>query len=173
MLSMTRDGCLRVACFAQREQRRELTSAASFEPLHQSRLGNETSSWRPVKEHLGTNMSNFHPRSCCKVSGDKHSSSHLQSVFEKAMEKSRDTSEECSALEHCTRVNHIQTRKPIRGCSCNRHFHNASLSVFFVEFWWCLKRQCAQMCTFGVLGLLCEAPAAPKPIKKPFPSPKT
>ena len=35
-----------------------------------------------------------------------------------------------------------------------------SLLVFFVEFWWCLKRRCAQMCTFGVLGLLCEAPAA-------------
>ena len=31
-----------------------------------------------------------------------------------------------------------------------------------VEFWWCLKRRSPQMCTFGVLGLLCEAPAAPK-----------
>ncbi len=25
-----------------------------------------------------------------------------------------------------------------------------------VEFWWCLKRRGAQMCTFGVLGLSCE-----------------
>ena len=33
----------------------------------------------------------------------------------------------------------------------------------FVEFWWCLKRWGAQMCTFGVLWLSCEAPAAPKP----------
>ena len=31
-----------------------------------------------------------------------------------------------------------------------------------VEFWWCLKRRGAQMCAFGVLWLLCEAPAAPK-----------
>ena len=29
-----------------------------------------------------------------------------------------------------------------------------------VEFWWCLKRRDPQMCTFGVLGLSCEAPAA-------------
>ena len=34
-----------------------------------------------------------------------------------------------------------------------------------VELWWCLKRRGAQMCTFGILGLLCEAPAAPKPPK--------
>ena len=34
-----------------------------------------------------------------------------------------------------------------------------SLLVFFVEFWWCLKRRCAQMCTFGILGLSCETPA--------------
>ena len=33
----------------------------------------------------------------------------------------------------------------------------------FVEFWWCLKRRGPEMCTFGVLGLSCEAPAAPKP----------
>ena len=32
-----------------------------------------------------------------------------------------------------------------------------------VEFWWCLKRPGPEMCTFGVLGLSCEAPAAPKP----------
>ena len=37
-----------------------------------------------------------------------------------------------------------------------------SLFVLFVEFWWCSKRQGAQMCTFGVLWLWCEAPAAPK-----------
>ena len=46
----------------------------------------------------------------------------------------------------------------------------ATISLFFclsgcllVEFWWCLKRRDPQMCTFGVLGLSCEAPAAPKP----------
>ena len=33
-----------------------------------------------------------------------------------------------------------------------------SLLVFFVEFWWCLKRRGAQMCTFGVLGLSCCEP---------------
>ena len=33
----------------------------------------------------------------------------------------------------------------------------------FVEFWWCLKRRGPEMCTFGVLGLSCEALAAPKP----------
>ena len=32
----------------------------------------------------------------------------------------------------------------------------------FVEFWWCLKRGGPEMCTFGVLGLSREAPAAPK-----------
>ena len=32
-----------------------------------------------------------------------------------------------------------------------------------VVFWWCLKRRGRQMCTLGVLGLSCEAPAAPKP----------
>ena len=47
--------------------------------------------------------------------------------------------------------------------SLSRHsFH----SVFplsdgpFVDFWWCLKPRGAQMCTFGVLWLSCEAPAA-------------
>ena len=30
-----------------------------------------------------------------------------------------------------------------------------------VEFWCCLKRRSPQMCTFGVLGLSCETPAAP------------
>ena len=34
---------------------------------------------------------------------------------------------------------------------------------FLVEFWWCLKRWDPLMCTFGVLLLSCEAPAAPKP----------
>ena len=32
----------------------------------------------------------------------------------------------------------------------------------FVEFWVFLKRRGHQMCTFGVLGLSCEATAAPK-----------
>ena len=32
-----------------------------------------------------------------------------------------------------------------------------------VEFWWCLKRRSPHMCAFGVLWLLCEALAAPKP----------
>ena len=36
----------------------------------------------------------------------------------------------------------------------------------FVEFWWCLKRRGAQMCTFGVLWLSCEAPAAENKNKK-------
>ena len=36
-----------------------------------------------------------------------------------------------------------------------------SLSVcLLVEFWWCLKRWGDQMCTFGVLWLSCETPAA-------------
>ena len=35
-----------------------------------------------------------------------------------------------------------------------------SLGVLLVEFWWCLKRRDPQMCTFGVLGLSCETPAA-------------
>ena len=37
-------------------------------------------------------------------------------------------------------------------------FFFPSLLVFLVEFWWCLKRRDAQMCT---LGLSCETPAAP------------
>ena len=32
------------------------------------------------------------------------------------------------------------------------------------EFWWCLKRRGPKLCTFGVLGLLCEAPAALGPL---------
>ena len=42
----------------------------------------------------------------------------------------------------------------------------ATISLFLclsgcllVEFWWCLKCQSPHMCAFGVLGLLCEAPA--------------
>ena len=31
-----------------------------------------------------------------------------------------------------------------------------------MEFWWCLKRQDPQRCTFGVLGLSCETPAKKK-----------
>ena len=40
-------------------------------------------------------------------------------------------------------------------------FFFPSLLVFFVKFWWCLKRGCAQMCTFGVLGLSCASPGGP------------
>ena len=42
-------------------------------------------------------------------------------------------------------------------------FFSSLFGCLLVEFWWCLKRQGAQMCTFGVLRLLCEALAAPKP----------
>ena len=42
-------------------------------------------------------------------------------------------------------------------------FFLLSLEGLLVEFWWCLKRRGAQMCAFGVLGLLCEAPTATKP----------
>ena len=48
--------------------------------------------------------------------------------------------------------------------SLSRHnflFFFPSLLVFFVEFWWCLKRRCAQMCMFGVLGLSCASPGGP------------
>ena len=48
--------------------------------------------------------------------------------------------------------------------SLSRHsfsFFSPSLLVFFVEFWWCLKRWGAQMCTFGVLGLSCASPGGP------------
>ena len=31
-----------------------------------------------------------------------------------------------------------------------------------MEFWWCLKRQDPQTCTFGALGLSCETPETPK-----------
>ena len=36
-------------------------------------------------------------------------------------------------------------------------------ACLLVEFWWSLERRDYQMCTFGVLGVSCEAPAAPKP----------
>ena len=36
------------------------------------------------------------------------------------------------------------------------------LGGLHVEFWWCLNWWCPKMSTFGVLGLSCEAPAAPK-----------
>ena len=42
-------------------------------------------------------------------------------------------------------------------------FFLLSLGGLLVEFWWCLKRRGRQMFTFGVLWLLCEATAAPKP----------
>ena len=40
-------------------------------------------------------------------------------------------------------------------------FFLLSLGGLLVEFWWCLKCRGRQMCAFGVLWLLCEAPAAP------------
>ena len=44
------------------------------------------------------------------------------------------------------------------------HHNFLSFLPFFVgllvEFWWCLKRRDPLMCTFGVLGLSCETPAA-------------
>ena len=50
----------------------------------------------------------------------------------------------------------------------------ATISLFFslsgcllVEFWWCLKAG-PEMCTFGVLGLSCETPAAPQPRRSRF-----
>ena len=39
-------------------------------------------------------------------------------------------------------------------------FFSSLSGGLLVEFWWCLKRRGAQMCTFGVLWLSCEAPAA-------------
>ena len=44
--------------------------------------------------------------------------------------------------------------------SRNNFILSSSLGGRFVEFWWCLKRRDPQMCTFGVLGLSCETPAA-------------
>ena len=41
-------------------------------------------------------------------------------------------------------------------------FFLPSLGGVLVKFWWCLKRRDPQIYTFGVLGLSCEAPAAPK-----------
>ena len=47
----------------------------------------------------------------------------------------------------------------------------ATISLFLclsgclvVEFWWCFEGRNPEMCTFGVLGLSCEAPAAPKSV---------
>ena len=45
-------------------------------------------------------------------------------------------------------------------------FFLLSLGGPFVEFWWCLKRRCPEMCTFGVLGS-CEAPAGCLTFNKP------
>ena len=58
--------------------------------------------------------------------------------------------------------------EPRRGPEISVFFHSsrhnflASFSLLgpSVEFWWCLKRQDAQMCAFGVLWLSCEAPTA-------------
>ena len=41
-------------------------------------------------------------------------------------------------------------------------FFLPSLGSVLVKFWWCLKRRDPQICTFAVLKLSCEAPAAPK-----------
>ena len=43
------------------------------------------------------------------------------------------------------------------------HFRSFRLlsGCLVVEFWWCSKRQDHRMCTSAVLGLSCEAPAAP------------
>ena len=53
------------------------------------------------------------------------------------------------------------------------HFRSFSFSGgLLVEFWWCLKRRDPQVCTFGVLGLSCEAPdlqKTPKKIKREDP----
>ena len=37
-------------------------------------------------------------------------------------------------------------------------FFSSLSGGLLVEFWWCFKGPDPQMCTFGVLGLLCEAP---------------
>ena len=48
--------------------------------------------------------------------------------------------------------------------SLSRHYFHSFLPLLLVvEFWWCDSSRDPQMCTFGVLGLSCEAPAAPKP----------
>ena len=40
-------------------------------------------------------------------------------------------------------------------------FFSSLSGGLLVEFWWCLKRRGAQMCTFGVLGLSCASPGGP------------
>ena len=49
------------------------------------------------------------------------------------------------------------SRTPIFALFC------LSLSGCLLVDFWCLKRRDPQMCTFGVPGLMCETPAAPKP----------
>ena len=44
----------------------------------------------------------------------------------------------------------------------NFHYFFPLFGDPFVEFWLCLKRRGPQMCTLGVLGQSCEAPAAPR-----------
>ena len=48
-----------------------------------------------------------------------------------------------------------------------------SLGVFSWNFGGVWKRRGRQMCTFGVLGLSCEAPAAPKPPQKDWNPPRS
>ena len=58
----------------------------------------------------------------------------------------------------------VQTARRVGGPK----FRAFSLSGgLLVDFWWCLKRRRAQMCTFGVLWLLCEAPEAREPKTAP------
>ena len=44
-------------------------------------------------------------------------------------------------------------------CPAPCSFFSSSVGGPSVEFWWCLKRRDRQLCTHGVLGLSCEAPA--------------
>ena len=56
------------------------------------------------------------------------------------------------------------------GAQISRFFFTLPPEISFfllslVELWWCLKHWCPEMCAFGVVGLPCEAPAAPKKAK--------
>ena len=59
----------------------------------------------------------------------------------------------------------VQIFVDFRGCDPD-FFIVCVIQIFvclLVEFWWCLKRLGAQLCTFGVLWLSYETPTAPKP----------
>ena len=61
---------------------------------------------------------------------------------------------------------HLQKKRPnisLFSSPATISFSLHSLGGLLVVLWWCLKRPGPEMCTFGVLGLSCEAPAAPKP----------